>query len=425
MKHRILSLLVTLVMVLSLLPVTLVAAEEVITLDIVTHVQYDFLEKLWPYFEAKYPNIKINAQPGQGVDTGVYTALLASEDCPDMVMLGTGASRIPPLYDAGLIEDLTGYYEERGWSERVSPTTLDSLKRIDNGRLLEVSNGMDVFTFKYFISDFEELDLTTPTTYAEFKDILKVLKENGKVPLMTGAMSTTSLGHLYSTFLQSICGYEMVTDLIYGDKAWTDPEPLLAAQEFNSLMQDGYLNANCVALTYPEAAALFASGGASMLLSLQGYLDKYVDDGLDMSNIGSFSLPAYDESQPTMPAAGFAQCWVLPTNAKDKEAALTFLDWVLSDDYTMALNELADIGGWDPGIGASVPSDPSVLASIDHPLVREALAALSTGTGYNLSPYLAGNVKTVMFEELQNMLMGLTTPEELVQKMQDAKLETE
>ena len=397
-----------------------VASEEPVMLNMMTHVNYEGIGAIIEAFEEKYPNIKVNWEIGQQVDTGIYTAVLAEKDCPDIVMLGSGATRIAPLAEAGLIENLDPYYESRGWAQHINQDIIDSLK-IANGSAYEVSCGMDVFTIKYYKSDFEALGLQPPETYDEFIALMQALKDAGNVPMELGVADGVMGGHIASAMWNAIFGREGVGDMLFGDTDYTSEKSLLAISEIKKMYDNGFINKNCTEITYAEAASVFAAHGASCVLCLQGYLDQFVADGLDLNDIGSFVIPSFDADRDSTPIAGLAQCWVLPTNATNKEAALTWLDFVTSDDYIDACIKYEDRGTWNLGIGAVTPSDPSILDGIGHPLVRAAYQSLADGFGYNCSPYFPGNVKTVCFESMQNLFAGVYSPEDVVNALQAAK----
>lgn len=395
-------------------------SEETVTLNMMTHVNYEGIGAIIEAFEKKYPNIKVNWEIGQHVDTGIYTAVLAEKDCPDIVMLGSGATRIAPLAEAGLIENLDPYYEERGWADHINPDIISSLK-IANGSAYEVSCGMDVFTVKYYKDDFKALGLSEPKTYDEFIDLLQKLKDAGNVPMELGVADGVMGGHLISSMWNAIMGKEEVGNMLFNDVDYTCDDSLLAVSEIKKLYDNGYINSNCTEITYAEAASVFAAHGASTVICLQGFLDQFVADGLDLNNIGSFVIPSFDADRKSTPIAGLGQCWVLPTNATNKDAALKFLDFVTSDDYIRACIDYEDRGTWTLGIGAVTPTDASILDGIDHPLVKAAYQSLEDGFGYNCSPYFPGNVKSVCFEAMQNLFAGVYSAEDVVNACQAAK----
>jgi raffinose/stachyose/melibiose transport system substrate-binding protein len=392
---------------------------EEVTLDIMLHLAVSYMDDLVADFESKNPGIKVNYKTGQHVDKGIYSTVLQAEDVPDICLLGSGAGRIMPLANAGLLEDLTDAYEERGWVDTVVPSILETLKKTSGGKVYEVSNGMDVFTILYHKDIFKELGLTPPDTYDGFVDMLKTIKDSGQLPLVVGVKDGVMGGHMISSFWQAFCGRDFVTGLLFGDESFADPKSIEAAEALNELVEKGYINNDCTALNYTEASAIFAAKNAACFLTFQSYLDQFVEDGsVDLEKVGSMVIPSSDPSRPSIPIAGLSQCWVMASNSKNREAAYKWLDYIESEDY---VGKLAEIGGWFCGIGNIKIDDVDAL-NIEHPIVKAAFEILQEGgAGYNCSPYLVGNLKSVYFESMQNMFGGSMTPEEAMQNMQNAK----
>ena len=422
--RRFASLAMMLVMLLSMVTIAANAEAANPVLNVAAHLQYDFLPEALDAFKQAHPEYsEVNLTVGQHIDSGVYAAMLQADDCPDLLLVGSGASRIMPLAEAGLIMDLTDIYMERGWDKRVLQSTMDTLKLTSNDHIYEVSMGMDVFTFKYFKSEFEELGLNVPTTYEEYLTLLQALKDAGRTPVGVGVMDNVMGGHMVSAFWQAFCGSDYVRDMMYNDVAFNDAASVKAVEELRNFVDQGFINKNCMGLKLIEATAAFSTKQMSSFLCSQAFLDQFAQEGLDINDIGSFVIPSVDPSKPSLPIAGLAQCWVVPSNSKNVEGALAFLDYFLSDEYVKVAIELEDKGSWNTGIAACIVTDKSILDTIHHPIVKDAYRLLEEGYGFNCSPYLTGNLKTIYFESMQNVFAGVYTPQQAMDEMQRAKEE--
>ena len=89
------------------------APEENKHLEIMTYDD-DFWQRFVDDFCEKNPGYTVERKLSQAVDTGAIQATLSADDAPDILMVNSGPGRVLPLAQAGMLEDLTPYYEERG-----------------------------------------------------------------------------------------------------------------------------------------------------------------------------------------------------------------------------------------------------------------------------------------------------------------------
>ena len=196
MKRKLLSLLLCGAMAASMMAVPASAEEstegsglsgELTLLHYLTEdAKLQALDDLIAGFESENPDVTINAE-AVSMDNylDVIKLRLSSGDAPD-VMFG-GPSSYPQLVDAGYILDLT----DEEFTERVSEGSLSLMKMDDKVYGIPLDQMANVVFYNKDI--FSELNLSVPTTYSEFIDTCKKLKDAGYAACAAGYQDQISL----------------------------------------------------------------------------------------------------------------------------------------------------------------------------------------------------------------------------------------
>ena len=150
------------------------------------------LDDLITGFENEYPEISVSTE-AVSMDNylDVIKLRLSTGDAPD-IMFG-GPSTYPELVDAGYIMDLT----DKEYIQRISEGSLSLMKLDDKVYGVPLDQMANVVFYNKDI--FEELNLSVPTTYTEFIDTCKALKEAGYAACAAGYQDQISLGANYFT----------------------------------------------------------------------------------------------------------------------------------------------------------------------------------------------------------------------------------
>lgn len=298
-------------------------------LQIMTYDE-EFWQRYVDDFCEQNPGYTVERKLSQAVDTGAIQATLAANDAPDLLIVNSGPGRVLPLAEAGLLEDLTPYYEERGWADKTVPYVMEALNHFDD-QIYEVVDNIDVFQMYYNKAIFEEVGVEPPTTWEEFEEVLQKLKDAGEQPIVLGASDNFSLGHLMGNLIQVNVGYDKMTEILYGDASWDCPEMVAAYQTLADWVEKGYINSDAAAIQGIEGQTRHAMGEGAMMVIANGYLQQFVDQEIcENEDFGVFTFPSRigEESVPT---AGLAQSWVINKNTDNLEGALVFLDYVIND----------------------------------------------------------------------------------------------
>jgi raffinose/stachyose/melibiose transport system substrate-binding protein len=282
-------------------------------------------DKILPAFEKANPGITVEFAP---VDTNEYNAAIQSQ-----MDGGTGPDLITCRpYDVNVSWIEKGYLQKLDGSKALDAFDSSSFapwSSTDGTYCLPVAAVLAGFYYNKEI--FKELNLTVPTTQAEFISVLKKVKDNGKyAPLALGSADSWQLGYngLYSIGPNYWKGEEGRQGLIDGTKKVTDPEFVAAIEAFNAWKP--YLPAGQESLKYADMAQLFALGKAAIIPDGSWDINQLAANGVKLGVFGAPVAAAgdqrYQQEQPDM-AIGIS------AKTKHKAAATKFIDWLATPAF--------------------------------------------------------------------------------------------
>ena len=219
------------------------------------------LDDLIAGFTAENPDVTVNTE-AVSMDNylDVVKLRLSSGDAPD-IMFG-GPTTYPELIDAGYIMDLTN----EAFTSRVSEGSVSLMKKDDIVYGIPLDQMANVVFYNKDI--FEELSLSVPTTYTEFIEVCKALKDAGYAACAAGYQDQISLGANYFTIFYGapyLACEQYVDETQNQGKSWHDyPTVTQALTQFREII--GYQNEDCRTITTDRAEQIFANGESGMII---------------------------------------------------------------------------------------------------------------------------------------------------------------
>jgi len=374
-------------------------------------------------FEASHPDIKIEYRKFEYTDYLQTLRLdLVSGGGPDILGLQAGVmiGEYQPF-----LEDLEPYATEAfgsEWKDNFYSLGLD-----------QVTIDGKVAAFPWFLSAagyvwynktvFDELGLSAPTTYDEWKSVAATLRENDITPFVQGAKDDWVNFDMFIALAN-----EVAPGKIYqaeaGEVAWTDEDLLAAMNMWKGLFDDGIMPADALGIAqYPDAHDAWVQGDAAMIFlgnwnngRMSDTVYKQVQERLSIEETYEY-LPTL---LPDMNGDGVqGQLFGGPdvalginNQSSNKEAAWTFLSWMVSEEGQTIIAS-----------GLQFPSVKTVAldaSDVIFPSQAEALAAQpghmesSVGKRELLYPEL----KTALGDALQDVASGSVTPEEALESVE-------
>lgn len=189
--------------------------------------------------------------------------------------------------------------------------------------------GQGHYSVIYHKAEFEALGLQEPKTWAEFLAVCDAFVANGKAPLMGwGAGNADFFCEAWacvnlSNYLKA--NYDNFNaSLRDGSAKWTDAGIIDVIKEFQTWNSNGYYYAGSASLDYSNAQVEFKNGAAPMMID-----GVWALTGLDDAEYGMFFLPEISGSNYL---SEYMCYWGVSEASENKEAAWTFVDWVLTGD---------------------------------------------------------------------------------------------
>lgn len=196
----------------------------------------------------------------------------------------------------------------------------------DDGSVYAVPYQPFVFAFMYNKAHFDEAGISeAPKTWDEFNEACAKLKAAGFVPMTTDdAYIDTLLGYHLSRYKGSEWVEELVQDKT--NKMWDDPAVMKTAQDFQALVDNGYLSDTVMSNKWPSGQQDIAAGTVSMYLNGTWLVNEIMGSTGPDFEWGTFSYPAVDGGTDGISAANYgAQAFQINKDSKNKDIAFELL----------------------------------------------------------------------------------------------------
>lgn len=352
--------------------------------------------------------VKLDVIPSENVRTVLQTQLRSGEG-PDVFGYDTGPGFAGALAKAGLVYDLTAAYEQYKW-----PIYDFAKQRVTfDGKLVGVPSQIEELGVYYNKDVFTQLGIEQPQNLDDLKAAAQKIKDAGTIPMVVSDKEGWEGGHLLSMSLSSAVGGEAMDQLINGQKPWNSPEVVSSLAVWQDLQKAGFLNESPTAVSYDTGNSLFYTGKAAMLPT-GSWLALDIERNVKFE-VGFIPFPA--PSGPGIFSGGLGSGTFVSASSKHTDAAITFLDYGMSEEHgRWAVEKLQDI-----------PAYPVNTDGIEaSPLFKQVLddsAKIAGGTGdfgYNIDVLTTDAFNNAMWKGMQGLLTDQTTPQKVADSLQTA-----
>lgn len=363
-------------------------------------------------FEAAYPGVtvELEAIPLEQLRQTLQTTL-RGPNSPDVFAWGSGPAYAGALAEAGLLYDLTSTYDQHGWEVYEGARQQVTM----DGKIVGVPGEMETVGIYYNKTIFADLGISEPQNLADLEAAAQKIKDSGKIPFAMADQEGWEGSHWFSMSLGSRLGSEGVTALLEGETPWTSPDVVAALAIWDKWNDAGYFPPTPTGITYDNGNALFFSSEAAMVPTGSWLVNDIIAaEDVDFE-VGYIPFPS--ETGKGLWTIGLGSGPYISANSKNPEAAIAFVDWLLSADH----------GRWVVENLLTIPPFPVDTAGLEvDPLfaqVLEDMAGLSGGEsdfGANIDVQSTDVFNDAMFNGIQAMLIGQKTPEEVAADLQAA-----
>jgi raffinose/stachyose/melibiose transport system substrate-binding protein len=361
--------------------------------------------------------LQVEFKANEQLDRLVRTALTAGEG-PDLVQT-PGPSYALGYIDAGAVAELDDYAQERGWSDKLLPWALETGRA--QGHLYSLPTSYESLAVFYNKQVFEEHGWPLPANRADLEALLEEAAGQGMMPIAAGNSEWKPATEWFVTiFLNHLAGPEAVYQALSGETPWTDPVFVDAITVLRDYFQRGWFGGgveeyftNGFDLLYTKLArgqAAIMATGTWAFQEIRPYFAA-VDADWDWSFVPALGAGVPQE----VFALGIGGTISINAQSDVPEECVTFLDWWYSSTQRQA-NAVAD-AGMQP---LPVPIAPGEFpANTDERFVRlytELGKASKEGrVGYTTWTFWPPKSDTYVYEEMEKVLVGDSTPQEYCQ----------
>jgi len=386
-------------------PVTLSAYVETIS---------ELVPKLSEEFTKQYPNVTWDIKLDTFANGSAnLPRLLASDNAPDI----SRAAMLIDLAKDNLLKDMTPYEKAFGWDKwpqaQFEQVRINDQFKRGTGPIRAFGLNQSAVGVFYNKDLAAKIGMTEPPkTVEEFDALLAKAKAAGLQPIMQWNAATSGGGLAFplQNLMASYGDHKAINDWVFLKSGATidTPEFLQATQKLDEWIKKGYFPSDVNAIEYTDAAGRFGKGEG--VFTFNG---DWQNGGYDKDlpgKVGFFTFPQnVGMSAPLT--------FVVGEKSKHADCAAFFLNWAVTNDKARAIN--VAVGGSNPG----GPADATIPAVSADSVMAQTLAA---GAGVTANSggmdFIANATSGIFFQswtpELQKLVGGKTTPEQLLKDVQ-------
>lgn len=271
-------------------------------------------------------------------DTAAYqTAMqqsIGGADAPGLFTWWSGP-QLETLAKNGLLEDLTDLWPEYVTANGVSADIAESLT-VD-GKIYAVPYSIIYNTMIYNKNVFAQYNLEVPTTFDEFENVCKTLKENGVTPI---ALKNDSwAGFIWFQAMLAAFDPQLYQDVCDGTKAYTDDEVVTVMNKWKEMLDKGYFS---TPMNIQDMDKSLASGTVAMELEPNYEAGTLVKEyGLVAGeDIGTFVLPSMNGDKGVIFYEVAPLC--VAKSSADKDSAMAVLQNWFKQEHQSVLTEVTN-----------------------------------------------------------------------------------
>lgn len=369
-----------------------------------------YFEDIAAEFESTHENVDIVIENVGDPDyRSKLSVMLGTDDAPD-IFFSWGGESAYKFVRAGLVQDLTQYYEEdSAWKDNFVQAALPPFEYEDG--IYGVPVRIDCKMMIYNKALFEEYNIEIPTTYEEFLQVCETFKKAGIIPLALGNLEPWASCHYISTF-NGMCVPEDVRrmDNDYKTGTFTDPGYVQALQMLQDLNSKGYFTPNTNAMDFDMARNDVFIGKAAMTYMQSIEFKRCQENNMEA---GVFKIPfpegaAGNENLVTGSPDGF----MISSKCEHPELAMEFLKLMTSKP-------------WQERMITQLSSPASVQdvhnAENSNDVTLQAVEVYKQADGFVnwLDSDIHSEIADVYVPGLQEVIDGSKTPEDLMGEVQE------
>ncbi len=363
----------------------------------------EIMDELIADFQKEYPHITVEIDSNSANYTSALSSRLTSGEADVVAVdpLGQLINKMPGVLTGNALYDLTG----QEFISYYNPSTIDK-NAIYEEKVLAIPATLNTDVVFYNKDMFAEHGIEEPQTWDEFIEAADKLAEAGISPFAFGgkegwpinmpmlAVEANNLRNLDKDFYTKVThGEAKFTDQIFVDM-------LTKTQDLYSRFDE-----NALGIAYGDAPILFAQGKAGMMVD-GSWMSLAIQDAEPQFEVGTFLIPGEKATDKLIAPVKYGICWAINNKSQHVEESLLFLDYISRPE-----NYKRYIIGVE-----ALPTQDGI--EFNDPLLTQIAKLLGNNVQFMDQLYPPGSGLDP-WQTFQEMAVGIKTPEQVAQFMQD------
>jgi len=357
-------------------------------------------------FNAANPNITIETTYNSVDDHKRNLRVAASSRTLPDIWRNWGGSLASFFPEHGLSYDLTQYAADNAWADKFLPSALElaTLEGQLAGRPFFIAS-MGIF-FRRDI--FETNGIGVPATFEELESSMQTLRDNGVIPISTAGANGWHIMRLVQAFIEKYAGPEVHDRLLVLEEDWTHPAVVQAFTKYKEWVDNGFFPEGFITANPGETNLLVFAGEAAMDIQGPWYETMILTtEGQDINNYGFFPMPLSAETNRMSAFIEMIQFNAEITESK-LDAGMKFVDFMFSPETVFQNNFHQPMPYLENAFSEELVLVPQMIDAMNE-----------FGTFSIADQALPQEIVAKLFEAQDNIALGVMTPEDAAQFIQD------
>ncbi len=284
-------------------------------------------EEIIAQFEEENPNIKVemNVYPSDQYQSTAQT--LIRDGSTGDVFASQPGTQFEAIKNAGLFEDLSNEDFVSNFDENAIEVGQD-----EEGRQLALPYQM-VFNMPVYNKGlFDELGLEVPKSWSEFQEVADTLLEHDIIPIAFPGADIGPNQFMNSMMMNNAKDEDIFAKLESGEESLTNDWWVKTLEDFQLLLEKGYIQEDALGTNQDAAMAMVASGDAAMLATGSYHMAslKELNPELELDLIAPITVEEDEVEYEGIHTATFMLA--VNSNSEKKEEAKAFIDFLSRPD---------------------------------------------------------------------------------------------
>lgn len=323
----------------------------------------DFYDKVIKLYQERNPNVVVNQLAYKNTEyNSILMAALQGGEGPD-VFMGRAYGGLYTISSSGFAVAM----DDKIDLSKYNKNTLEGSMNIDDKKHYGVPALSQVIFCYYNKRVYDELGLSIPKTFSEFKDNLAKTQKAGYIGLANGSKDAWTVETLMGGVGPNFYGAnDFYYQMLEGKKNFLDKDFIKAIEAIKELTP--YMPKLYNGVGYSDMQSSFFNEKAAHMIGGSYEAGNFSKNNPDLE-FGIFAIPSREGGSSVTYYADMN--WVVNNNSKKQEAAIDFVKFLASKEVSqMIINDLKMISS-TPGVDAS-----------SEPFIEEVLNLMKDSTNY-------------------------------------------